>query len=54
MFDGCFDDPLLPTMLDAGLVPLLRWALDDTSLTSLAATITAMHSLLISKIDEVK
>ncbi|KAG8187093.1 hypothetical protein JTE90_023935 [Oedothorax gibbosus] len=52
MFDGCFDEPLLPTMLEAGLVPLLRWALDDTSLTSLAATITAMHSLLISKIDE--
>nr|XP_042904816.1 RNA polymerase II-associated protein 1 isoform X2 [Parasteatoda tepidariorum] len=52
MFDSCFDNPLLPTLLDAGIVPLLRWALDDVTVTSVAATITAIHSLLISKPDE--
>ncbi|KAF8794743.1 RNA polymerase II-associated protein 1 like protein [Argiope bruennichi] len=52
MMDGCFDNPLLPSILEAGIVPLLRWALDDTSITSIAATITAIHSLLICKSDE--
>ncbi|CAL1289411.1 unnamed protein product [Larinioides sclopetarius] len=53
MMDGCFDNPLLPSLLEAGIVPLLRWALDDTSVTSIAATITAIHSLLICKSDEI-
>ncbi|KFM72538.1 RNA polymerase II-associated protein 1, partial [Stegodyphus mimosarum] len=52
MLDSCFDAPLLPMVLQAGIVPLLRWALDDTSVTSIAATVTAMHSLLICKADE--
>lgn len=51
--DGCFDNPLLPSILEAGIVPLLRWALDDTSVTSIAATVTAIHSLFICKSDEV-
>lgn len=54
MMDKCFDAPLLPSLINAGIVPLLRWALDDTSLTSISATISAIHSLLISKADEVK
>ncbi|GIZ04167.1 RNA polymerase II-associated protein 1 [Caerostris extrusa] len=53
MMDACFEEPLLPIMLDAGIVPLLRWALDDTSITSVAATISVIHSLLISKSDEI-
>ncbi|GIY22119.1 RNA polymerase II-associated protein 1 [Caerostris darwini] len=53
MMDACFDERLLPIMLDAGIVPLLRWALDDTSITSIAATISVIHSLLISKSDEI-
>lgn len=54
MMDKCFDAPLLPSLINAGIVPLLRWALDDTSLTSVSATISAIHNLLISKADEVK
>ncbi|GFS40381.1 RNA polymerase II-associated protein 1 [Trichonephila inaurata madagascariensis] len=53
MMDGCFDNPLLPMILEAGIVPLLRWALDDTSVTSVAATVSAIHNLLISKSDEI-
>ncbi|GFU14118.1 RNA polymerase II-associated protein 1 [Nephila pilipes] len=53
MMDDCFDNPLLPMILEAGIVPLLRWALDDTSVTSIAATVSAVHSLLISKSDEI-
>ncbi|XP_054707904.1 RNA polymerase II-associated protein 1-like [Uloborus diversus] len=52
MMDNCFDAPLLPMVLDAGIVPLLRWALDDSSLMSVAATVSALHGFLICKADE--
>ena len=47
------EPPLLGRLLDAGLLLLLRFALDDTAEPVLTAALAAMEALLDSRPDEV-
>ncbi|KAK3595521.1 hypothetical protein CHS0354_021622 [Potamilus streckersoni] len=54
--DGSLDQliqtPILPSILDAGVVFLLRWALDDSVDAVVVSAIAALNSLLVSQADE--
>lgn len=55
---GCFLDmlsaPIIPALLDSGLVFVLRWALDDNTENSLTAAVNALRALLVCDQDEVE
>ena len=53
MYDGVLEPPLVGRLLDAGLLLLLRFALDDTAEPVLTAALAAMEALLTSRPDEV-
>ena len=53
MYDGVLEPPLLGRLLDAGLLLLLRFALDDTAEPVLTAGLAAMEALLDCRPDEV-
>ena len=40
--------PIIPALTDAGLLFILRWALDDSVDSSVAAAINCLHKLLVS------
>ncbi|KAJ8308079.1 hypothetical protein KUTeg_012953 [Tegillarca granosa] len=45
--------PILPTVLNAGIIFLLRWALDDTNELVISAAVSALFSLLVNTADEI-
>ena len=46
--------PLVSALLEGGLVFVLRWALDDSMESSMVASVTALHALLVCQQDEVR
>ena len=52
-FTDSVQTPIIPALLDGGLVFILRWSLDDTTDTTIAAAVNCFHSLLVSEQDEV-
>ena len=52
-FTDSVQTPIIPALLDGGLVFILRWSLDDTIDTTIAAAVNCFHSLLVSEQDEV-
>ena len=53
LYDGVLDPPLLGRLLDAGLLLLLRFALDDPAEPVLTAGLAAMEALIDCRPDEV-
>ena len=55
---GALDDslqtPILPSVLDGGIVFLLRWACDDSVDAVIAAAVSALCALLCNPADEVR
>ena len=54
-FVGCLSAGILPSLIDAGFVFVLRWALDDSSAdnNSLSAAVSALHATVVCTDDEV-
>lgn len=52
IFDSCFEAPLVPTLLDSGLLMLLRFSLDDNTPAVVAAALVAFSRLISSPFDE--
>lgn len=52
IFDSCFEAPLVPTLLDHGLLMLLRFSLDDNTPAVVAAALIAFSRLISSPFDE--
>jgi len=54
-FVGCLSAGILPSLIDAGFVFVLRWALDDSSAdnNSLSAAVSALHAIIVCTDDEV-
>ena len=52
-FTDSVQTAIIPALLDGGLVFILRWSLDDTIDTTIAAAVNCFHSLLVSEQDEV-
>lgn len=52
MYDSCFEAPLIPILLDNGFLMLLRFCLDDTASSVVAAALVAISRLLSSPFDE--
>ena len=53
-FQGHLHGNVLSILLDAGVLFLLRWSLDDTSDTVVAAAIQGFAAILIVPSDKVK
>ncbi|XP_070576355.1 RNA polymerase II-associated protein 1-like [Ptychodera flava] len=49
---GRLGAPLIPRLIDAGLVFILRWSLDDSSEAGIAAAVDGFKSLLVQPADE--
>lgn len=45
--------PILPSIIDAGVIFLLRWSLDDSVESVVASAVVALNSLLVNHADEV-
>ena len=45
--------PILPSILDAGVIFLLRWSLDDSVDAVVVAAVAALNALLVNQADEV-
>ena len=45
--------PILASIIDAGVIFLFRWSLDDTVESVMAAAVIALNSLLVNQADEV-
>lgn len=52
-FYGCLSTGLIPSLIDAGFVFVIRWALDDAIDNSLASAVDALHALIVCSEDEV-
>lgn len=50
--DASFQAPLIPILLDSGMLLLLRFCLDDTSPTVISASLVAFSRLLTCPFDE--
>ncbi|RUS73549.1 hypothetical protein EGW08_018690 [Elysia chlorotica] len=44
--------PIVPTILESGVLMLLRWGLDDSVVAVVAASVDALHALLWNPLDE--
>ena len=53
VFDGHIDQAICGTLLDAGLPFLLRWSLDDSTDTLIAASVKCLTGILVLQRDEV-
>ncbi|XP_028409671.1 RNA polymerase II-associated protein 1-like [Dendronephthya gigantea] len=51
-YRGHLDQDLLPLLLQAGLPFLLRWSLDDSTDSQIAASVSCFNAMLVSKQDE--
>ncbi|XP_041353389.1 RNA polymerase II-associated protein 1-like isoform X2 [Gigantopelta aegis] len=51
-FIGLIQTPVLPSIIDAGVIFLLRWSLDDSVDAVVFAAVSAMHALLCNMADE--
>lgn len=53
----CFDDltqgPIFPSLLDAGLLFILRWALDDSIDLVIVAALNCLRAVLVNPADQV-
>ncbi|XP_014284747.1 RNA polymerase II-associated protein 1 [Halyomorpha halys] len=52
MYDGCFNEPILPALLEADMFLLLRFSLDDPAPPIVMAASSAICNLLVNHIDE--
>lgn len=52
VFDSCFEAPLVPTLLDNGLLMLLRFSMDDNAPAVVSASLVAFSRLISSPFDE--
>ena len=52
LFDSCFESPLIPTLLDNGLLMLLRFCMDDSFPSTVIASLVAFSRLISSPFDE--
>ena len=52
-FCDCLSTGIIPSLIDAGFVFVVRWALDDSVDNSLTAAIDALHALIVCTDDEV-
>ncbi len=52
LYDSCFESPLIPTLLDNGLLMLLRFCMDDSAPSVIVASLVAFSRLLSSPFDE--
>ncbi|XP_067123207.1 RNA polymerase II-associated protein 1-like isoform X2 [Centruroides vittatus] len=52
-FDECLQHSLMKELLSSGLVPLLRWSLDDNSESLLATAVHAIRNLIYNDYDEI-
>lgn len=53
MYDECFNEPILPALLEADMFLLLRFSLDDPAPPIVMAASSAICNLLVNHIDEV-
>ena len=53
-FSESVQTAMLPALLDGGLVFILRWSLDNTTESTIAAAVNCFHALLVSEPDEVR
>lgn len=44
---------ILPTVLNAGILFLVRWAMDDSVESVVFMAVKTLHAILVSKADEV-
>lgn len=51
--EALVQSPVLPALIDAGVMFLLRWALDDSVDMVVSSAVSALCSLLVSDADEV-
>lgn len=51
--EAMVQSPVLPALIDAGVMFLLRWALDDSVEMVVSATVAALCNLLICDADDV-
>lgn len=51
--EALVQSPVLPALIDAGVMFLLRWALDDTVEMVVSAAVSALCNLLVCDADEV-
>ena len=54
VLDDSLQTPLLPSVLDGGIIFLLRWACDDSVDAVVAAAVSALCALLCNPADEVR
>lgn len=47
-------EPVIPNLLDAGVLFLLRWSLDDHTLAVISSSLHAIRALVMKEEDEVK
>lgn len=52
MYDECFNEPILPALLEADMFLLLRFSLDDPAPPIVMAASSAICNLLVNHIDE--
>ena len=53
-FYGCLSSGVVPSLVDAGFVFVVRWALDDAVDNSLASAVDALHAMIVCAQDEVR
>lgn len=46
--------PILSTLLDAGLVFLVRWSMDDSVEAVITSALAVLHAILVNTADEVR
>ncbi|CAH1790853.1 unnamed protein product [Owenia fusiformis] len=51
-FEKVLQSPIIPSLLDAGIVFLLRWALDDSVESIIGGAVHAIQALLVNSTDE--
>ena len=54
VLDDSLQTPILPSVLDGGIIFLLRWACDDSVDAVVAAAVSALCALLCNPADEVR
>ena len=53
-FNGYLSAGVIPSLIDAGFVSVVRWALDNNAVdSSLSAAVDALHALIVCADDEV-
>uniref|UniRef100_A0A183JB90 RPAP1_C domain-containing protein n=1 Tax=Soboliphyme baturini TaxID=241478 RepID=A0A183JB90_9BILA len=53
IYDSCFDMPLIQSLINSSIIPLIRVGLDDHSVSVLISNTILLESLLHSSLDEI-